>query len=163
MSKVSQTNNGIAVAAAFAVLGLLMLYVWPNIYSVATAWIASAFVVFGVLGFFVELSKVVSVKKYRVDNLGVGFVLLAPALFGIQYVYASDWIEWIKMILATVLLACVLFGAYGILDFLMSVFESAKDVKQKLIDSAKFLAVVVPALAAVIVAVHKILELQGWV
>lgn len=158
MSKENQKTldlSGVSVAAAFAIIGLLILYVWPNTYLGVTVWVGAALVLLGVTGFLVELSKISSTKKYRFDSLGVGFVLLAPAFFGTQFIYESNWAQLIKMSLMTILLAVILFGVYGVIDFLISIFESADNFKQRLIDAAKFLSVVLPSIAAILAAVSK--------
>lgn len=155
-----QTTNlsGVAVAAAIAIVGLLMLFVWPEAYLSATVWIGTIFVLFGVVGFLVELNKIPSVKKYRFDSLGVGFVLLAPAFFFAQLVYEANWNQGLKTVLITILLAFILFGIYGIVDFLMSIFESTNSFKKSFVDSIKFLSVVLPAIAAILVAVEKLIS-----
>lgn len=154
----STSISGVAVSAAFAIVGLLVLLVWPDAYLSATIWLGAIFVLFGVVGFLIELSKLPSVKKYRFDSLGVGFVLLAPAFFSVQFIYVANWNQWLKMSLITVLLAFILFGVCGIVDFLISIFESKNNFRQSLVYSLKFLSVVLPAIAAILVAAVKLIN-----
>lgn len=105
----------------------------------------------------IELSKLPSTKKYRFSDLGVGIVLLAPTVFAAQTLYASGWPNWLKTLVMTSLILLILFGVYGIVNFVMSILEGADGLQRKLADGLKFLAAVITAAAALLAAIKQLL------
>lgn len=160
MAKSNNSLSGISIGLGFVGVGLIFGYWFSDLYGSATPYVAATLIIFGLVGFLVELQKKLTSKNFRFDNGGLGLILLAPSLF-FSYLIYENWVGPTRSILISLLALLMLMGLMAVLDLFVSIFEElvkSKDIKGKVIGLLQFLAVCATAFAAIFAAVNNIVS-----
>ena len=127
-SKAASPLSGISIALAFTALGFTYAFWLTEVYGGATKYVAGTFILIGAVGLLVEAQKVLTGSKLRIDNGGVGLLLLVPAALGAYYVNVHIH-GLVRGIIIFFLSTVALFGFSGLIDAFVSIIENNRGKK----------------------------------
>ncbi|MEO7905168.1 MAG: hypothetical protein ABIR91_05255 [Candidatus Saccharimonadales bacterium] len=165
MNKSSSTNekknelSGISIALAFGILGLAYAYLLQGVYGAATQYIAGTLILVGSVGLLIELVGLLKSSNLRLDNGGVGLVLLIPTAIGAYYAHTLIS-GWVSGLVIAVLSIVALFGLAGCIDLIVSMIEnikSGKNLIRSLTGFIKVAVLVISSTATIIIALRQII------
>lgn len=153
----SNSLSGISVGLAFTALGLTYTFWLTRVYGNTTKYIAGGFILIGAVGLLIEAQKALTGSKIRIDNGGVGLLLLVPAAVGAYFV--NNHLKGTgRGILISLLSLVALFGFAGLIDAFVSIIENNQGGMNiaKLGNLLRFLALLASSVATIIVAIKHI-------
>lgn len=149
--------SGISIALAFIALGILYSVFFVEAFTSWTRYISGLLFLFGAAGLMFELQKLLKDLDVRLENGGVGVLVLVPSLVGAQWTYVNVDGPFRSGIML-VLLVPLLLGLSAVIDLVVSITENmsrAKSVMQSLLEMLKYLTLLLSAIASFLAAINQ--------
>lgn len=158
--KKTEALSGLSIALGFVALGVLFGYWLKDTYASATRYVAAGLILFGVVFFLIEMQKRITNHNVRIENAGVGLLLLVPGVYG-AYMINVHTSGWGRGVLGSLVAIVVLIGFMAFIDLIVSIFEQlvkSDNIKLQIIGFLKFVTLLLTSAAGVFAALQQFLD-----
>ena len=149
--------SGISIALAFIALGLLYSTFFVEAFTSWTKYISGLLFLIGAAGLMIELQKLLKNLDVRLENGGVGILVLAPSLVGAQWTYVNAE-GLVRTGIMLFLLVPLLLGLSAVIDLVVSIIESVSQTKsfvQSLLKILQYSTLLLSAIASFLAAINQ--------